>query len=123
MPNDCPSDCAPVLVIYQGDDVTQLMQVLSNQLPVDLTSVLEMSITLANDPSAPTATVVATKTNSKIVVVSATLGTFNLVLSSTDTALLLVKTAADIDVVVTSSAGKKSTYRVPNGLTVRARAT
>ena len=112
------SCCELVFNVYNGDDVSQLMQVSGDGLPINLSTVEDISVTLPNDPSQAALTQTFNIGNSGIVIVNPVIGTFNLVMTSTQTAALLAVNSGNLDVVVTDSLGKLKTYRCPNSLNV-----
>jgi len=107
----------PFFSIYIGNDVSQLVQIQLNSLPVDLTSASEISCMIANNAAQTLPFQTFTKTGNGIVLSNAIQGTFNLIITAAQSALLLEQSQVDIDFTVTIS-GKVQTYRIPNGLSV-----
>ena len=123
-----PTPNPNLLTIFAGDDVvSQLVQLLKNGQPVDLTGVTEIEMDFALDPNlSPSLALYAAKKSTGQIVISgnAVLGTFALSILGVNTAKFLSNCFnVDVDVVVTDVSGKMQTYRISNGLSVLQRNT
>lgn len=79
--------------IFVGDDVNQLCQINTNSIPVDLTSIFNLSSTFGNDPSQANATQTFSLANGGITLSSKPVqGTFNLIIAAAQSAQLDVQT-------------------------------
>lgn len=115
-----PDDFDVAIEVFIGDAVNRVIQLFTNSDPVDLSTALEILVSLQNDPSQPVQFLHATKTSGKIVIQDALSGRIRLVLGAADTAGLLVGEHFDLDITVTDAGGKKQSHRVPRGFTVKA---
>lgn len=124
MNNCCPTVAQPgctAFTIYKGDDVEQMLQVFLNGDPVDLSGVdTDIEISLENEDG--TFLELSLLEGGIELVSGGTLGKFNMIISTTESAALAEKDLADMDAVITID-DKIRTYRFYSALTVKARVT
>lgn len=89
-----------LLTIYRGDSVSQALALRRSQLPLDLSSVYDVQVTLANDPDASEEQQTFSKLTREITVDDETQGLVQLAISPEQTEDLLVQEKSDLDVVV-----------------------
>ena len=103
--------------LAKGDDLTQLLQLLQNDVCIDITGATQISMNFANqDQSVLTKTL----TGGGITIQNAMQGKINLILSAAESALLAECNLIDMFAVV-ALAGKTQTYIFKEALTIYSR--
>ncbi len=91
----------PLLTIYRGDSVSQDFVLRRSQVPVDLSSIYDIQVTLANDPSEDDETQTFSKLTNEITVSAPEeQGGINLALAPSQTEALLLQENVDLDVAL-----------------------